>query len=157
METKNRQHPIDGTEGNPIDSKIAAAWTAHYRIMNPNETISHFFGNQILQQILAQPDCLGIRIYYANELRLNWIQRIFIAVSNFLRWIAGAYGVKHLILVGSDKDGIDQVPEQVPTIAPEGSEKVMMAMSFSTEKYTMAEQASPCPGGAGCPENELTS
>jgi len=33
----------------------------------------------------------------------------------------------------------------------------MMAMSFSTEKYTMAEQASPCPGGAGCPENELTS
>jgi len=156
METQNRQHPIDGTEGDPIDLKIAAAWTKNYRIMNPNETISHFFGNQILQQILSQPDCLGIRIYYANEIRLNWIQRIFVAISNFLRWIVGAYGVKHLILVGSDKDGIDQLPEQVPTIAPSDPQKVMMAMSFKASARIIGEQASPCPGGAGCPENELT-
>lgn len=157
METQNRQHPIDGTEGDPIDSNIAAAWTANYRIMNPNETISYFFGNQILQQILSQPDCLGIRIYYANELRLNWFQRIVITISNFLRWIVGAYGVKHLILVGSDKDGIDQIPEEVPTMDPAASEKTMMAMSFSKQNYIMGEQASPCPGGAGCPDNKLTS
>jgi hypothetical protein len=156
METQNRQHPIDGTEGDPIDLKIAAAWTKNYRIMNPNETISHFFGNQILQQILSQPDCLGIRIYYANEIRLNWIQRLFIAISNFLRWIVGAYGVKHLILVGSDKDGIDQLPEQVPTIAQSDPQEVMMAMSFKASARIIGEQASPCPGGAGCPENELT-
>lgn len=156
METQNRQHPIDGTEGDPIDIKIAAAWTKNYRIMNPNETISHFFGNQILQQILEQPECLGIRIYYANEVRLNWIQRIFVAISNFLRWIVGAYGVKHLILVGSDRDGIDQIPEQVPTITPLDPEKPMMAMSFKAAAPTIAEQASPCPGGAGCPENALT-
>lgn len=156
METQNRQHPIDGTEGDPIDLKIAATWTKNYRIMNPNETISHFFGNQILQQILNQPDCLGIRIYYANEVRLNWIQRIFIAISNFLRWIVGAYGVKHLILVGSDKDGIDQLPEQEPTIAPSDPQKVTMAMSFKASARIIGEQASPCPGGAGCPENQLT-
>jgi hypothetical protein len=157
METKDRQQPIDGTEGNPIDLKIAAAWTKHYRIMNPNETISHFFGNEILQQILNQPDCLGIRIYYANELRLNWIQRLFVAISNFLRLIVGAYGVKHLILVGADKDGIDQLPGKVPTMEQAEPQQVMMAMSYKAPDSIIGEQASPCPGGSGCPDNELTS
>ncbi|WP_448633845.1 hypothetical protein [Pedobacter panaciterrae] len=56
METQNRQHPIDGTEGDPIDIKIAAAWTKNYRIMNPNETISHFLGIRFYNRSLNSPN-----------------------------------------------------------------------------------------------------
>ena len=69
-----------GSEGSPISLALAATWTKNYRDNNPGQTIAHFFGTDIIQQILSQGTCMGIRIYYA----------------------ADDSGAKQLILVGAD-------------------------------------------------------
>ncbi|MEJ8801629.1 hypothetical protein [Pontibacter sp. H249] len=81
---------FNGTEGEPIDLAQAAAWTANYRNTEAEksaETVikAHFFGREILQELLNQEGCVGIRMYYAldNE------------------------GQKQLVLVGADADGND--------------------------------------------------
>lgn len=55
---------FDGTEGGQIPLSEAALMTAEYREFNPNSVIAHFFGREILEQILSQENCMGIRIYY---------------------------------------------------------------------------------------------
>src|SRR5690606_1241389 len=115
MQTKPSEFPITGREGAPIDLKTATQWTRNYRRMRPNERISHLFGREHLQDLLNQEGCLGIRIYYANSLRLNAWQRFLLAISNFLRkGLAGAEGEEHLILVGSTREGKDQLPGEEP-------------------------------------------
>ena len=76
-----------GAEGAAIDLKDAARWTARYRngITNPETARAHMFGNNIIDQLLDQPGCVGMRMYYA----LN------------------DEGVKQLILVGVDAEGND--------------------------------------------------
>ena len=59
---------FDGTEGDAIPITDGSALTAEFRQHNPNHRLAHFFGRDILQQILDQPDCMGIRVYYGvNE------------------------------------------------------------------------------------------
>jgi hypothetical protein len=60
---------FNGTEGALIPIEEAAEMTANYRSENPNSTIAHFFGREILEQLLEQDSCEGIRIYYgiSNE------------------------------------------------------------------------------------------
>jgi hypothetical protein len=55
----------DGSDGSRIDLSTARQWAQNYRTANPNDTESHYFGRNVLDQILAQPGCTGIRIYYA--------------------------------------------------------------------------------------------
>lgn len=76
---------FNGSEGGVIPLQVAADMTAKYRHDNPKETLAHFFGRDIIERILAQDGCLGIRIYYG----LNDI------------------GEKQLILVGADGDEND--------------------------------------------------
>lgn len=59
-----------GSEGEAIDLAQAAEWTANYR--NQNEGVAdaikaHFFGREILERILGQEGCVGIRMYYALD------------------------------------------------------------------------------------------
>jgi hypothetical protein len=59
-----------GTEGEAIDLAQAAAWTANYRKQHEGVTEAvkaHFFGRDIMQQILEQEGCVGIRMYYALD------------------------------------------------------------------------------------------
>ena len=58
--------PFDGTEGTEITLIAAAQLTQHYREANHNpETIlGCFLGKNILNKLLAQPGCEGIRFYY---------------------------------------------------------------------------------------------
>jgi len=73
---------FDGTEGELITLKQAADFTANHRnSMQEGDVLSHFFGRNILQQILDQPGCMGIRIYYGKD----------------------SSGNKNLVLVGSDQ------------------------------------------------------
>lgn len=153
MQTQHRPFLVSGKEGDEISLPLAASWTRNYRQMQPNETISHLFGQEILKQILAQDGCMGIRIYYSNSLRLNLWQRFILSISNFLRKvIANAEGEKHLILVGVENTGIDQIPRG----AGATDANLMAASDAAAPKYTLAQQAIPCPGSAGCPQNELT-
>lgn len=58
---------FDGTEGDQIELETAAAWTKNYRGAHPEETKGHFFGKDILNDILNQTGCMGIRMYYAID------------------------------------------------------------------------------------------
>lgn len=76
-----------GKEGGQIPLNEGANMTTNYRNQNPNEIIAHFFGRDILQKILDQDDCMGIRMYYGiNDERQ-----------------------KELILVGVDSQGNDLI------------------------------------------------
>jgi len=74
-----------GDEGEKFPLETAAEWTANYRKNNPNGIKAHFFGMNIINEILAQDGCVGIRSYYALD-------------DN---------GVQQLIMVGVDKDEND--------------------------------------------------
>ncbi len=56
-----------GDEAEEFPIETAAKWTATYRSNNPNKTTGHFFGYKIIQKILAQPNCVGIRCYHATD------------------------------------------------------------------------------------------
>jgi hypothetical protein len=134
---ENNKPHITGREGSPIDLELAASWTKHYRDRHPEETISQFFGKEILENILAQPGCLGIRFYYAYDEPHG--------------------GKKHLIIAGAMADGTDQIhtqPLEVEAAAEPGAEPV--AGGAAPKLYTVGEMSSPCPGSPGCPTNVLT-
>jgi len=76
---------FNGTEGGEITLSAGAALTSAYRKENPGKTKGHFFGRDILVQILEQEDCMGIRMYYG----------------------IGESGEKELVLVGADADEND--------------------------------------------------
>lgn len=51
--------------GAPIDLPTASDWTRSYRTAHPIDPRGHVFGRDIIDQILAQQGCEGIRIYNA--------------------------------------------------------------------------------------------
>lgn len=74
-----------GNEAEQFPLVTAAEWTKKYREANPNRIKAHFFGMNIINQILSQPTCVGIRCYYALD----------------------ENGIQQLIMVGADKDEND--------------------------------------------------
>ena len=164
METKARTSPITGKEGAEIEIKVAADWTKNHRERHPHSSISQFFGIEIMQRLLQQPGCLGIRIYYANSQRLNGWQKFILAIANFLRkHLAGAVGEDHFIVVGATAEGLDQLPidgkiEMATSNAQPQTFQSHTTASTSTSgsQNIVVEQSHPCPGSAGCPKNVLT-
>lgn len=88
--------------GGAMEVDIAAGWTKNYRDKHPGETISHFFGRGIIEDLLAQDGCVGIRFYHAYD----------------------HDGKKHLVVVGVHPDGKDQVHEhpQQPLVYKAGDQ-----------------------------------
>lgn len=58
---------FDGTEGSTITLPAASAMTKEHRARNSGARLGHFFGKDIIQQILDQEGCMGIRIYYGID------------------------------------------------------------------------------------------
>ena len=60
---------ISPNAGAPISGETAKRWIANYRTKHPDpdEKIACFFGSKIINDILAQQDCIGIRMYYAYD------------------------------------------------------------------------------------------
>lgn len=58
---------FDGTEGAQITLAEGAALTKEHRLRNPSSIKGRFFGKEILQQILDQSGCMGIRIYFGQD------------------------------------------------------------------------------------------
>jgi hypothetical protein len=132
METKPNQVYLTGKEGEEFDLELAASWTKNHRSKHPDLAHSHFFGKDILQKILDQDDCVGIRIHHAYS----------------------EDGKKHVILTGATSDGKDMIgkaAEKTPLTKGE-----MKAVKPEI-KFMVAQQAMPCPGSPGCPTNALTS
>lgn len=135
METKGNDPVLTGKEGKEFDVETSANWTKNYREKHPDETVSHFFGKEIVQKILDQDGCMGVRIYHAND----------------------EQGKKHVIIVGADQHGNDIHPH----VEKDGK---MMHVSLSKSEMrevkapeavqtggVVGEMSTPCPGGKGCP------
>lgn len=77
---------FNGDEGSIVTLDEAAGWTANYReTITTGEIIGQFVGREKLLDILNQPGCKGIRIYYG----------------------IGDDGKKNMILVGATADQND--------------------------------------------------
>jgi hypothetical protein len=53
--------------GEDIGLAEGAAMVQAYRQANPADTISHFIGREVIEQLLAQPGCAGINIASAAK------------------------------------------------------------------------------------------
>lgn len=82
---------FNGSEGAAIDLATAAKWTKNYRASAKPDPVQgavikgHFFGREILEQILSQEGCMGIRMYHARD----------------------EQGQRQLVLVGANAEGED--------------------------------------------------
>lgn len=95
-----------GNEDHRISLQEATRMTKDYQKANPNSMKAHFFGKKAIQDILNQDNCVGIRIYYAQD----------------------ANGKQHLVVVGADADENDlyngllaERSVGCPPICPNGS------------------------------------
>jgi hypothetical protein len=79
--------------GEEISHETAAEFRKSYEQSHPTEARGYALGRNIIDQILAQPGCVGMRFYYGmNEV-----------------------GQKTLVYVGVDADGKDIVKRTVVT------------------------------------------
>jgi hypothetical protein len=119
--------------GGPISLEKARSWTSNYRKVN-EKTTSHFFGRKVIEKILRQKDCAGIRMHYAFDER----------------------GHKQLILSGVDHLGKDQLPNN-RALLKEGIENHIFLNQAADEEQgndnQLYDQSWPCPGTNGCPGN----
>lgn len=77
---------FDGTEGAQVTLAEGSGWTKNYRNGTKyNGKNGQFFGKDILNAILQQSGCMGIRIYYGEETN----------------------GTPNLVIVGADADEND--------------------------------------------------
>ena len=54
--------------GAEIGQALGAQMISSFRQENPTETLGYFIGRNIIEQVLAQPGCVGIKFYNAcNE------------------------------------------------------------------------------------------
>jgi hypothetical protein len=53
-----------GNENQEISLSDASQITSEYRSQFPGDTLGHYFGRTILEKILEQDACVGIRVYY---------------------------------------------------------------------------------------------
>ncbi len=60
-----------GKEGAQITVQQGATMTAAFRSKFPNEIKAHFFGKDIINTILAQNGCMGIRFYQGVDANGN--------------------------------------------------------------------------------------
>jgi len=165
MEPRPTPNVLTGREGEPFDLELSAIWTKNYRDRHPGETISHFFGKEIIEKIMAQEGCLGIRIYYANNKPINGWQRAMVAASNFmLKVIGNIDGEKHIIITGATSNGNDMLhttakpSPAIGLLTPNFEQATIMVGTLSPHLVdTIGQQAMPCPGSPGCPHNILTS
>ena len=121
-----------GTEGESIEHQLAGQWTRNYREANPNEIQGHFFGHRILESILQQKGCMGIRMYYALDDNQE----------------------RHLVLVGVDKDGNDMVKGRT---AADGQEDVPAEEQFATTTRNANFSVSYLVGNDGRPSPPYNS
>lgn len=69
--------------GKNIGYEAGAKMIKNHYDQHPDDVVAHFMGRNIIENILSQPGCVGIRFFHGlNEL-----------------------GIRQLVLVGVDKDG----------------------------------------------------
>lgn len=74
---------FDGTEGGAIILSKGAAFTKEHRLRNPTALKGHFFGKEILNQILEQEGCVGIRMYHGQDSETGQRELILVGADQY--------------------------------------------------------------------------
>lgn len=75
---QTKQATFTANVGEEIGIELGAQFISSYRSKNPTDDVSYYVGRNILEQILAQPGCVGIKFYNAyNETG----QKVFVYVG----------------------------------------------------------------------------
>jgi hypothetical protein len=65
---KTKLSQLTANIGEEIGQDLGAQMISSYRQANPTDVTSYFVGRNIIEQVLAQPGCIGIKFYNAyNE------------------------------------------------------------------------------------------
>ena len=65
---QTKKSKLTANVGEEIGLELGARFISSYRNANPADAISYFVGRNILEQVMAQPGCVGIKFYNAyNE------------------------------------------------------------------------------------------
>ena len=56
-----------GKEGRFVPLSLSKKWVANFRKSNPEHTHAFYFGCELFENLLKEPGCVGIRIYYAQD------------------------------------------------------------------------------------------
>lgn len=56
-----------GKEGRFVPLSLSKKWVANFRESNPDHTHAFYFGCELFENLLKEPGCVGIRIYYAQD------------------------------------------------------------------------------------------
>ncbi|ASU36524.1 hypothetical protein [Mucilaginibacter xinganensis] len=134
MEKPKAPVHLTGKEGEEFDLDLSASWTKNHRDRNPHEPHSHFFGKEILEKILSQPGCVGLRFHHAHS-----------------KSHGEAGGERHLIITGVTAEGHDMLN----TLSAQ--KKLSKAeMKTVTAFDVVGQQSMPCPGSPGCPKSLMS-
>jgi hypothetical protein len=87
---------FNGTEGGAISLAEGAALTKEHRLRNPTALKARFFGKDVINQILDQEGCMGIRVYFGQD----------------------GDGNRQLVLAGADSDENDLLDLVADTSIP---------------------------------------
>ncbi len=75
--------PFTGFEDHFITLPEAAELTKNYRDMNPGAVRGEFFGKNHLLNILQQPNCVGVRIYYGYDTNVSKPKMVIVGVDQY--------------------------------------------------------------------------
>lgn len=59
------KYKFDGKEGDEITKETALRWIDNYRAEHPRKVRAEFFGCELINKVLADKRCKGIRVHYA--------------------------------------------------------------------------------------------
>jgi len=110
---------LSRSEGTLVSKELSKQWITNYTSKNPSLLRAHFFGFEIVNQILNQSGCIGIRMCYA--------------LNNS--------GVQQILLVGVNSNGENILPSTQVAGKISGNEGIIADMSFPCPTY--------CSGGGG--------
>lgn len=72
---------FNGSEGGSITIQQGAQLTSKFKLKHPNAIKGRFFGKEILEQILAQNGCMGIRMYFGLGQGQNEMQLVIVGAD----------------------------------------------------------------------------
>jgi len=127
MKTTKGPDVLTGKEGGELDFDQAKTWTKNHQDRHPHEPHSHYFGKEILQKILSQEGCVGLRFHHGHSAA------------------AGENGGdRQLVITGVTANGSDMI-----NVKPAKLSRAEMASVTAFD--IVGDQSVPCPGSGSPP------
>jgi hypothetical protein len=128
MKTTTGPDVLTGKEGGGIDFDLAHSWTKNHQDRHPHEPHSHFFGKELLEKLLSQDGCVGLRFHHGHS-----------------SVVGEEGGTRQLVITGVKANGSDMINAE--------HKKLSRAdMAAVTADSGVGDQSLPCPGSPGCPK-----